>query len=148
MRSMSIRSTPDACDLGAEAHEPVLDALVALAHDYGLGRQQDAVTANDGAAVGEVERRHRHAAGLHVVPDVQFGPVAEREDAEVLPRMLATVEEIPQFGALLPGLPLTETVAVREETLLGAGLLLVAARPAECRVEAELGQRVEQGHRL
>ncbi len=43
---------------------------------------------------------------------------------------------------------MTELVAEAEHTLLGAGLLLVAARPAERRVELVLPDGAKQGHGL
>ena len=60
----------------------------------------------------------------------------------------ARVEQRPQLGPLLLGLPLAEAVAVAEDALLGARLLFVAARAADQRVEAVLLDRFEQRHGL
>ena len=54
------------------------------------------------------------------------------------------VEDVPEFGALVLGVPLAELVAVREEAFLGACLLLVAPCAADGRVEAVLLDGVEQ----
>ena len=54
------------------------------------------------------------------------------------------VEEVPQLGALVLGVPLAELVAQADDALLGAGLLLVAAAAAEDAVEAVPCDRVEQ----
>src|SRR5207244_2404369 len=70
------------------------------------------------------------------------------ERADVLAGGEARVVEAPELGALVARIPLAEVVAVREDALLRARLLLVAARAAEERVEAELAHGVEQGHRL
>ena len=49
-------------------------------------------------------------------------------------------------GPLVLRLPLAEAVAVREDALLGARLLLVAPGAADQRVEAVLLDRLEQRH--
>src|SRR5699024_3612661 len=79
-----------------------------------------------------------------VLPDVELGPVAQREDAHVLALVDPTVVERPQLGALVLGVPLAEVVAVAVDALLGAGLLLVAAAAAEGRGVAALLDGVQQ----
>ena len=81
---------------------------------------------------------------LHVLPDVELGPVRQREDAKVLARSLAAVVQVPELRPLVLRVPLSEVVAVREDPLLGARLLLVAPRAADRGIEAELLDRVEQ----
>ena len=80
-----------------------------------------------------------------VVPDVELGPVGEREDPHVLAAVDAAVVEAPQLGALHLRVPLAELVAVGVDALLGAGLLLVAAAATEGGGEAVLLDGVEQG---
>ena len=60
----------------------------------------------------------------------------------------APVVEVPQLGPLVLRVPLADVVAEGEDALLRARALLVAARAAERGVEAVLGDRVEQRHRL
>ena len=60
----------------------------------------------------------------------------------------APVVEVPQLGPLVLGVPLAELVAEGEDPLLRPGPLLVAAGAAEGGVEAVLGDRVQQRHRL
>ncbi len=55
------------------------------------------------------------------------------------------VVQVPQLGALVAGIPLPELVAQAHHPLLGPGLLLIASAAAEDRVEAVLGDRVQQG---
>ena len=64
------------------------------------------------------------------------------------PERLAAVEQVPELGPLVLGVPLPEGVAVAEEALLRPRLLLVAAPAAEGRVHLELAQRVQQRDRL
>src|SRR5688572_11839272 len=98
--------------------------------------------------MGEVDRRDLDVLVLDVLPDVHLCPVADREDAHVLAAADAPVVEAPELGPLRTRLPLAELVTEREDALLRAGLLLVAARATEDRVELVLGDRVEQRRRL
>ncbi|CAM5405533.1 hypothetical protein TPAU25S_02600 [Tsukamurella paurometabola] len=66
----------------------------------------------------------------------------------MLTRCVPPVVQVPQFGPLLLRIPLAESVAQREDPLLGAGPLLVTAAAAEHRIEAVLGDRIQQRHRL
>ena len=61
---------------------------------------------------------------------------------------VAGVVDRPGLGALVARIPLPELVADGEDALLGPGTLLVAARAADGRIEAVLGDGVEEGHRL
>ena len=45
--------------------------------------------------------------------------------------VMASIEQVPQFGALSLGVPLPEVVAVGEEPLLGASLFLVSSTAAD-----------------
>src|SRR3546814_3103257 len=59
---------------------------------------------------GEIERHDRDIFARDVLPDVELGPVRDREDADALALRLAGVVEVPQFGALFLRIP-----AVRSE---------------------------------
>ena len=85
---------------------------------------------------------------MDVLPDVELGPVGERKDADALALVLARVVEAPELRALLLRVPAVLRRAEREDALLGARLLLVAARAAERRVEAVLVERLLQALRL
>mmetsp|Transcript_16679 Transcript_16679/g.31313 ORF Transcript_16679/g.31313 Transcript_16679/m.31313 type:complete len:278 (+) Transcript_16679:695-1528(+) len=98
--------------------------------------------------MGVVHRRQRDGFAGDVEPYVEFRPVADREAAEVLARPDAGVEQRPQFGPLLLGLPLAEAVAVTEDALLGARLLLVAAGAANQRIEPVFLDGLQQRHGL
>ena len=62
----------------------------------------------------------------------------------MLAAVVAAVVQVPQLGALVLRVPLTELVAEGEDPLLGPGLLLVAAGATEGGVEAVLLDGVEQ----
>ena len=111
-------------------------------------RHQQALAADHLAVVREVQVRQRDVLARDVQPHVELGPVADREGAHVLARADARVEQRPQLGALLLRLPLAEAVAVAEDALLGARLLLVAPRAAHQHVEAVFLDRFEQRHGL
>jgi len=112
------------------------------------GGHEHAVSLEDTAPVREVDRWHVDLLVADVVPHVELGPVGEREDPDVLPLVVPPVVEVPQLRALALGVPLAELVAEAEDSLLGPGLLLVPARPAEDGVVAPLGDRAQQRRRL
>ena len=95
-------------------------------------------------ARGRSRSRAARCLPRDVVPDVELGPVREREDADALARVDAPVVEAPQLRALVLRVPLAELVAEGEDALLGARLLLVAPGAAEERGEPVLLDRVEQ----
>ena len=100
------------------------------------------------APVGVVDLRDVDPLVPDVVPHVELGPVREREDADVLALVVPGVVEVPQLGTLVLGIPLAELVAEAEDPLLGPGLLLVPAGPAEDGVVAPLRDGPQQRRRL
>ena len=86
--------------------------------------------------------------GIDVGPDVELGPVAEREDAHALAGREAGVEDAPELGPLVLGVPGVLGVAVGEDALLGARLLLVAAGAADRGVVLAGVERLAQRLRL
>src|SRR5579884_561386 len=121
-------------------------ALHAL--DVRRGRIEHPVAAEDLPLVREIDRRQLELLPRDVLPDVELGPVRDREDAHVLALADSRVVEVPQLGPLRAGVPLAEVVAEGEDPLLRPAPLLVAARAADCGVEAVLLDRVEQRRRL
>ena len=105
--------------------------------DEGLFERDERVVADEHCAgLGEVKRNDGDLFEMDVVPDVELGPVGEREDADAFAGPDAAVKERPELGALILGVPLAGGVAEGEDALLGAGFLFVAARAAEGCVEA------------
>ena len=98
----------------------------------------------DLALVRVVEVGQHDALALDVAPDVELGPVGQREHAHVLAGRVAAVVEVPELGALAARVPGAERVAQAEDPLLGAGLLLVAPAAAEHGVELVGLDGVEQ----
>src|SRR5438445_6503757 len=133
---------------GAEAHRKLLDPFAGARWGDLRHRNEQAVAAHHRAAVGVVDGGHGEALALDVLPDVELGPVADREHAYVLALRNPRVVQAPQLWPLVLRVPLAELVAEREHALLGARLFLVAARPADRGIETELGDRLQQRHRL
>ena len=98
--------------------------------------------------MAEIDPRHLNLLAPDVFPHIAFGPVAEREDAHVFARVQARIEEIPDFRALVLRIPLAKIVPEAEETLLRAGLLLVAAGAADAAIEPEFLDRGEESGNL
>ena len=113
------------------------DALV-VDHDQG------AVLLDDFTLGSEVQRHDRDAFEVDVLPDVQFGPVRQREDADRLTFVDLAVVHVPQLGALVLRVPAVLAVTERVHTLLGPRLLFVAASTTEGGVETMLVQRLFQ----
>src|SRR5581483_3783392 len=105
----------------------------------------EAVAAHKHAALfSEVKRHDRNFFEVDVMPDVQFGPIGERKDANALAGTDASVVQIPQLRTLIFGVPLTSVVAEGENALFRARALFIAARSAECGIEAVGTQTIEQ----
>ena len=92
----------------------------------------------------EVDRRDLQFLPLDVLPDIQLGPVGQRERANVFAAGQFAVVEIPQLRTLIGRVPLPERVAEGEDPLLRPRLLLVPPRAPEQRVEVVLKHGVEQ----
>jgi hypothetical protein len=114
----------------------------------GADGQDDALSAHNLAFVGEIQGWQGDLLALDVLPDIELGPVADGEGADMLAGAMQAVVEIPELGALVFGVPLAEAVPEAEEALLGAGLFLVAPGAAQRAVELEFGNGIEQGDGL
>src|ERR1700735_2156342 len=60
-------------------------------------REQHSVAAEYLAPVGEIDRRQFDFLGADVGPDVELGPVGQREDPDVLTLVVASVVKVPQL---------------------------------------------------
>ena len=156
--SRMISSTVSASERTAPVQRRVTDGPETdglLAHLFAVpGRhpfadgEQHAVTLDDLALVGVVDRRQLDLLAADVLPDVELGPVRQREHAQVLTGPDLPLVQLPQLGSLPLGVPLPERVAERQDALLGARLVLVAAGAPEGGVELVGGDRIEQGRGL
>ena len=102
----------DAAGAGHVAHRAAADRagrdlLTVDRRDIGRGGEENAVARQYFPAVGEVDGGIRQALLGDVLPHVEFGPVGQGEDAEVFSRVLAAVEEAPEFRPLEFGIPMT-----------------------------------------
>src|ERR1700755_119128 len=69
------------------------------------------------------------------MPDVEFGPIREWKHANGFPGPDAGIEQIPELGALMTGIPDVILRAEREDAFFPAALSPVRPRAAESRVE-------------
>src|SRR5690606_37428131 len=130
---------------GAEAHLAHLDLLArsqleALVIDH----DEHAVALDYRTLLRKVERHDRDVFLQDVLPDIELGPVGQREDADRFSPIDAGVVDPPHLRALVLGVPAVMAVAEREDALLGPALFLVAARAAEGRVKAVKVERLAQ----
>jgi hypothetical protein len=113
-----------------------------------LHRNQRLAAHHHGPLLGEIQRHDGDLLEIDVLPHVELGPIGKREDANAFALIDVAVEQVPQLGALVLGVPLAEAVAEGIDAFLGARFFLVAAGAAKGRVVAAGGKRVEQGARL
>ena len=92
-RSLKIGTFDDLVDVAGRAVDRVRDRMAAEG-------------AEALAVAGEVEGRVRDVLAADVFPDVEFGPVGDREDAQRLTRATTCVVDLPQLGALPLRVPL------------------------------------------
>src|SRR5690606_23335809 len=128
----------------AEAHELHARPFAGeQPHALVVHHDQRALALHHRALVREVERHDRDLFQVDVEPDVELGPIGEREGADALALGDLAVVEVPQLGPLVFGIPLAEAIAERVDALFGARAFFVAARTPESRVVAAGLQRLE-----
>src|ERR1700731_2655031 len=127
---------------GAEADAPQMGPLAGLQRQTIVVDHDPNLTAADyRARFGEVERYDGNSFCCDVFPDVQLGPVGQREHAHRLPPAQTGVVEPPEFRPLVFRVPAMVGTAHRKDPLLSAALFLVPTRPAERRVKSMAVER-------
>src|SRR6185312_5358148 len=117
---------------GAETHQLLFRLLARLQpHAVVIDHDERTVASHDRTLRREIERHDRKALHHRVLPDIEFGPVGERKDADALALVDARVVIAPKLRPLALGIPGVVGIAEGEDALLGAALLLVAAGAAE-----------------
>ena len=96
------------------------------------------------ALLGKIQRHHRDTLPVDVEPDVELGPVRQREHPHAVAPTLAAVVEPPWLGALALWIPTVLGVPERKDTFLGPGSFLVAAGASECGIESEVVERLAE----
>src|SRR5690606_17709304 len=110
---------------GAEAHRTFDRCLAGKQREaIVVDHEQEAVALHRRARRGEVERDDRDIFARDILPDVEFGPVRDREDADALALRLARVVEVPELGTLLLRVPSVARSAEGEDAFLRAALFL------------------------
>src|SRR6185437_94689 len=84
-----------------------------------VDQDQRTVPLNHPTFLREIERHNRDVLGPDIFPDIEFGPVGQREDAHGFARFDARIEQAPQFGTLVAWIPAVRGGAMRENALLG-----------------------------
>ena len=121
----------------AESHRAQTRALVGAERQAIVVHHDEAAVALDHRTLGrEVQRHDRDVLQVDVLPDVDLGPVGEREHPDGLALVLAGVVEAPQLGPLIARIPAMVRRAEGEAPFLGPALLLVAPGAADRGVEA------------
>ena len=129
---------------GAEACEHAAGFFTWEEGIRGLEGEDLAVADDDVAFLSEIEGDDRNFFEVDVLPDIEFGPIREREDADGFAFIDAGVVEVPEFGALVFWVPLAELIAEGEDAFFGAGFFFFAACAAEGGVELVSAEGVEE----
>src|SRR4029434_7915428 len=104
-----------------------LDLLTGFGRNEVVHGQPLSVSANAPPFMAEVDPGNFKSLFADILPDVQFRPVAQREDTHVFAGVKSGIVEVPDLRALILRVPLTESIAKAEEALLRARLLLIAS---------------------
>src|SRR6516164_8523487 len=96
----------------------------------------------------QIERDDRNAVAPRIGPDVGLRPMQDRMNAQMRALRRRGVEVVPELRRLVAHVPAPLDAARREDPLLGAGRLLVAADAGEQAVETVLGERELQSFGL
>ena len=103
------------------------------------------VDVHHGTFLGKVKWDNGDIFQTDVLPNIQFGPVAEREYPDAFSLADTGVVDVPQFRTLVLRVPLVEFVAERKDTFLGTRFLLVAAGSTEGGIEFVFVKSMKQG---
>ena len=103
-----------------------------------------AVAFNHWPLLGKIQRHNRDILARDILPDVQLRPIGKREHADAFAFVFAGVIEVPQFRALLFGIPAVLGIAERKNTLLGAGFFFIATCATKGGIETIFIQRLFQ----
>ncbi len=96
--------------------------------------EKGAIAFKDFPLVREIEVGQLDVFEADVLPDVHLCPVTQGEDTEVFAVMLASVEDVPEFRALVFGVPFAKLGTGGKETFLGPGFFFVATSSTKSRV--------------
>ena len=99
-----------------------------------------AAARNDRPRRREIERDDRDLLLRDVAPDIELRPVGQREHANGFAGADAAIVDVPKLGPLFLRIPDVIGGAEREDALLGAAALFVAAGAAEGGIETVRGQ--------
>src|SRR5260370_32253255 len=126
--------------LGAvELDQDFLDA--GSVRDHGIGDVLIAERAKALAVSGEIKWNDWDVFTRRVGPDVGFGPMQDRMNAQMRARRRRGVELVPEFRRLVAHVPSALGAARREHPLLGAGRLFVATNAGDQSIKTIFGER-------
>ena len=93
--------------------------------------------------MGEIDFGHLQVFARNIFPYVELGPIANGKYTNVFAGVYTGIVDIPQFGALVLRIPLTEFIPERKYAFLGPGLFLIATGTSDSSIEAEFRDGVQ-----
>src|SRR5450631_1254070 len=85
----------------------------------------------------EINGRQVYFFATYIIPDIEFGPVTDREYAYIFSFLNFAIINIPEFGPLPLRIPLAKFVTYRKYSFLGARFFLISSGPANAGVKFE-----------
>ena len=98
--------------------------------------------------MGEIDAGQVDIFCKDILPHIHLCPVADRENPEMFPHPFFSVEHVPEFRTLVLWVPLPEFITMGKEPLFGPGLLFIAARTPDGRIEFVCFDGIKQGNGL
>ena len=97
---------------GPTSHPSLFNLLIGFPfHERCLGKPY-AITIENFTFVGKIQAGDIYIFHVDVLPYIHFCPVGYRENPEMFAHIFFAVEYIPQLGALVFGIPLSEFITV------------------------------------
>ena len=89
--------------------------------------------------MGEIKGGEGDVFEENVLPNIHLGPVGNGEDSEMFPNVFETVEEIPEFRALVARVPLAKFISKTKEAFFCPSFFLVSSCSAHGGIEFVFG---------
>ena len=115
-------------------------------HPLIVHHDQRSISLDNRANVGQIERYNGDVFQMDVLPDIQFGPVAQREYANTFTFVQFAVVNVPQLRPLILRVPLMLAIAEAVDTFFRTAFLFIATGTAERSVKLVVVERLLQRH--
>src|SRR5450631_342420 len=95
--------------------------------------------------MGEINGRQINFFPAYVIPYIELRPVTDWKYAYVFPFLNLTIIDVPEFGPLPLGIPLSEFIPNRKYSFFGPGFFFVPSCSADAGIKSKFFYRIQQG---